>query len=288
MIFVSTSCLKSELISESIEILAGHGIHNIELSGGTGYYPSIKNDLVHLKERYGLNYIIHNYFPPPEKDFVINLASFDETIYKKSLLHAADAIALAGEIGAQKIGFHAGFLIDLKPEELGDSVKFGNAALLKEASDRFIASVKHLSEMSRGVKLYFENNVISKKNYITFNKKNPFMLTCADDYYELVNRVDFNLLLDIAHLYVSSSTLGFNFSHELEKLIDKTDYIHLSENDGESDNNQPLSLNSPVLNTLRNYDLSEKTITLEIYSSIGVILKSIENLKSLTNIRNIV
>ena len=52
MIYVSTACIKLEKISESVKFLAEQGFKNIELSGGTEYYPEFERDLVKLKEKY--------------------------------------------------------------------------------------------------------------------------------------------------------------------------------------------------------------------------------------------
>ena len=41
MIYVSSACVKEKNIANVIEKLAGKGIKNIELSGGTDYYCGI-------------------------------------------------------------------------------------------------------------------------------------------------------------------------------------------------------------------------------------------------------
>ena len=75
MIYISSSCVKNTKIKDSVEELATNGFKNIELSGGTEYYDNFENDLLELKDKYNLNYRCHNYFPPPKKHFVLNLAS---------------------------------------------------------------------------------------------------------------------------------------------------------------------------------------------------------------------
>ena len=65
MIYISTSCVKNNSIKKSIKQIVDFGYTNIELSGGTDYYPEIVDDLVSLKDKYNLNFICHNYFPPP-------------------------------------------------------------------------------------------------------------------------------------------------------------------------------------------------------------------------------
>ena len=66
MIYVSTACVKNDFIKDSVRELANMGFINIELSGGTRHYEGDLNDLMELKSEYGLNYNVHNYFPPPQ------------------------------------------------------------------------------------------------------------------------------------------------------------------------------------------------------------------------------
>ena len=109
MIFISTSCIKNKLIKSSIEDLAINGFKNIELSGGTELYDDFEDDLFNLKEKYSLNYRCHNYFPPPKKHFVLNLASLDNASFNNSFEHLKRVISLSKKLDSYKFGFHAGF-----------------------------------------------------------------------------------------------------------------------------------------------------------------------------------
>ena len=122
MIYVSSSCVKYKKIQDSVVALVNHGFKNIELSGGTEYYDGFEDDLLELKARYNLNYICHNYFPPPKCSFVLNLASLDNEIYEKTLNHLVHAIELSKRLDAKKFGFHAGFLVDIKVSEIGQKI----------------------------------------------------------------------------------------------------------------------------------------------------------------------
>jgi len=83
MIYVSSACSKQNLIGPAIKELADQGYRNIELSGGTRYYKDYESDLLDLKKKYSLNFLIHNYFPPPKEPFILNLASLDTDVYEK-------------------------------------------------------------------------------------------------------------------------------------------------------------------------------------------------------------
>ena len=49
-IYISTSCIKSRSIKESVSKLVSAGFKNIELSGGTKFYPNYKDDLLKMKK----------------------------------------------------------------------------------------------------------------------------------------------------------------------------------------------------------------------------------------------
>ena len=83
MIYVSSSCLKNKKITQSVQDLADEGYKNIELSGGTTLYEGYVNDLLDLKEKYDLRYLLHNYFPPPKEPFMLNIASLNNELFEK-------------------------------------------------------------------------------------------------------------------------------------------------------------------------------------------------------------
>ncbi len=265
MIYVSSSCVKFNKISESVAFLADNGFKNIELSGGTNYYPEFEDDLLELKEKYNLSYLVHNYFPPPKTHFVLNLASLNDQIFNDSIEHYLRAINLAKKIGANKYGLHAGYFVDPSVKELGK--KFKNSPIVNKdkAIERFCEGFEILKKEADQIKLYIENNVISASNYETYGE-NILMLTNCDEYTQLKKRLNFDLLLDLAHLKVSSRTLGLDFEKEINTLWAATDYIHLSDNDGFHDSNQSFTIKSETYSFLKNNNLAGKTFSLEIYS----------------------
>lgn len=272
MIYISSSCVKFNKISESIRYLAGHGFRNIELSGGTDHYDQLEDDLVRLRSEFDLNYLIHNYFPPPEKHFVLNLSSTDENVYANSVKHYERALALAKNLGISKTGMHAGFLIDPQVSELGKEIAETEVIDRQTGTENFCKGYEHLKQLAGDVKIYIENNVISDKNYKTYGS-NPFLLTHFDEYQQLRQRIDFPMLLDVGHLKVSCRSLGLDFKEELTKFLVESDYIHLSENDGFADNNNALEENTALMMVLES-GIQDKTITLEIYDDIEKIKAS--------------
>ncbi len=278
MIYISSSCIQANKISEVVSFLFNRGISHIELSGGTKYYSEITDDLLDFKERSDVHFMLHNYFPPPDTPIVLNLASNDPLIAQLSLEHINKALALSALLDAPKYAFHAGFSFDPKPEELGGYMAKTKTQSLDSMKLNFIKQCKQIH--SDTTKIYIENNVISFANYKQFDF-NPFMLVDADDYYELKKELRFNLLLDIAHLKVSCNVLSKNFNAHLEQLVSETDYVHLSDNDGQHDGNLEIKKDSSLYSVLKNLGLKGKTVTLEIYKEIDEVLRAKELIENL-------
>jgi sugar phosphate isomerase/epimerase len=274
MIYVSSSCVKSERINDSVEKLAINGFTHIELSGGTEYYENFESDLLELKDKYNLNYRCHNYFPPPKKPFVLNLASLNNDIFQMSFEHLKKSIALSDRLGAKKFAFHAGFFIDIKLKEIGKKLNRDDLFNKKESVDRFCRAYREISKQVSNVSLYIENNVFSSTNAKTYTGKNPFMMTNFREYQSLREKIDFNLLLDVAHLKVSAETLGLDWKVEFKKMINVSDYIHISDNDGLHDLNHQLTNNSELISMLKQVNTQDKDFTLEVYDRISAIKKS--------------
>jgi len=281
MIYVSSTCSKQKRIGLAIKELVDHGFRNIELSGGTEYYEGYENDIFELKEKYALNLLVHNYFPPSKEEFVLNLASQDDNIYNRSIKHLRQAIWLSKKIGAVRFGFHAGFFIDIKVDEIGKAVAKKETGDVERALKRFCKGFLGLKKEAGDIKLYVENNVYSHLNFRKYGNDNPFMLTTASDYRALKKMMDFNLLLDVAHLYVSTKTLGLDFEKEFEQLFVVSDYIHLSDNDGFHDQNHGFTHESNLFKKLSKYSFTGKTITIEIYSDLQALKMSYQMISNL-------
>lgn len=272
MIYVSSSGVKAERITSSIEMLYDKGFKNIELSGGTNFYDYgiLIKDLKWLKNRYDLNFLLHNYFPPPKKNFVLNLASRDKEIANLSINHIKTSLDISSEIEAKYFGFHAGFFLDISLQEIGKPITSEPYHEVKESKKRFYDLYNEINvyAQKRGVEIFVENNVYSFSNFQKYGRSNPLMLLSKNDYKEMKRNVDFKLLLDYAHLKVSCSTLGLDFEGECNFLLGESKYIHLSDNNGLEDQNNPIDEDSDLYSLLKKQDLTNKIITLEVYNTL--------------------
>ncbi len=266
-IYISSACIPERDLAKNLHHFKSLGYNYIELTGGINFEHKIFEQIEYLEKSFSTNIQLHNYSPPPERSFVLNLASLNEETFNRSFNHVKSSIEFTKKARFRKYAVHAGFYIPIQSNELGKLIKKRELYNKGECKDKFVNAINELYKIESEA-LYIENNVVSGANFQEYGE-NPFMLTCAEEYFELKERIPrLKLLLDLAHLKVSCNSLGLSFKDEVFKLINETDYIHISDNDGLADTNQGLVEGSEMYDILRTLDLSAKTITLEVYSGI--------------------
>ena len=247
MIFISTGGFKSEKSINSINKLMKKGIYDIELSGGEYEVDQIEKIITEKKLHNSLNLQVHNYFPPPRSPFVFNLGSLNEEISKISMNHALNSIELASKLKSKYYSFHAGFLLDPQVKELGKKIKKRSTYNREISKNTFIERVNILAKFAetKNITLLIENNVLSSNNFEEF-KENILLMVDEPECTEIMNRVRNNvkMLVDVAHLKVSSNSLNFDRISFLKKLDKWIFAYHLSDNDGNSDSNEKIRLDS--------------------------------------------
>jgi len=271
MIYVSTGGYKNLSFEDTIKELSRVGILAFELSGGL-FSNDISTKLKKLSKNYSLS--LHNYFPPPKTPFVLNLASFRNDIAQASINHIKNAIDISHSIGAKFYGFHAGYLIDPPVSELGAKITKQIINDRKKALDLFISRANQLAEYAekKDVKLLVENNVLSNANYLSFGE-NPLLMVDENETNEIMKKSHDNLglLIDVAHLKVSATTLKFSATDYLDSFYDLVSAYHLSDNSGLEDTNDAISDKSwfwPHLNKELDY------YSLEVYKNTASSLKN--------------
>lgn len=275
MIFISTGGYRWRTAFETSLEYLNNGILGIELSGGK-YSESFKSDLLSISGKTNLR--VHNYFPPPEVPFVLNLASNDPAVSKKSIDHVIQGIKLSASLKSPVYSFHAGFRMNPKADDLGNRLGIYQLTERERALEIFGGNVSDLAEIARieGVELLIENNVVNATNYKIYNE-DPFLLTGPIEIDNFMSQAPNNvgLLLDVAHLKVSAKTLDFNLTEAHHFLYRWIRGYHLSDNDGNADSNQIITSDSWFWKTLK---LGLDYYSLEIYNV------AIENLLQQSNL----
>ena len=275
-VYISTGGFHKQAADNVVRNLEKKGIFDIELSGGI-YKKKLEHSLIKNKKKF--NFKVHNYFPPPKEPFVLNLASLDDKIYKQSLNLILKALNLSKKINSDFYSFHAGFLCDILPQDLGNRVKKKKLNSRKVCKEIFIKRVKAIAKISKkfGIKLMIENNVITKKNLIEFGD-NPFLMADPRECKKMLDLLPSNvgLLLDVAHLKVSAKTLNFNPKKMFTMCKNRIFGYHLSDNNGKRDSNNPFNKNSWFWKYL---DYKKQYLSIEVYNKDA---KNLKNLLELT------
>ena len=239
MIYISTGGFRGCRADAVAAELLGAGIKFIELSGGK-YSATLLSDLQALNPE--INFQIHNYFPPPQDPFVINLGSLDPVIGERSIAHVEQALQWCTALGADRYSFHAGFLLDPKVDELGKRIPSRHLYDRDECIEVFVSRVSRLAGIAKkvGIDLMVENNVLSAKNAAEFSS-NPLLMCEPNECYQVMDLLPANvhLLIDVAHLKVSANSLNFNLSRMFDVCHERIAGYHLSDNNGLEDSNKP-------------------------------------------------
>jgi endonuclease IV len=238
-IYISSLAFEGKSINE-IYRLAKKNSWAIEFTSTFNYSENLLDDVLKLD----IIKTFHNYFPPHKDEFVLNLASTNEVIRKKSIEHCINGLILSNKINSTFYAAHAGFCIDPNFSELGKKLDFNKNINRELCKSIFLESVNLVLKVADrlGMMFLIENNVISKQNMM--NGINP--LLCCDSC-EInwligeINNENFGILLDTAHLKVSCNTLNKNIETELDNIETSVKALHHSDNEGFKDNNMSIS-----------------------------------------------
>ena len=239
-VFVSTGSFRLRP-TEAVGQLLREGVTSVELSGGI-LHDGIEQSVVQLAASVRLQ--LHNYFPPADPPFVFNLASPVEAIRQRTIGSMMRALELSARIGAERYSLHAGFLVDPSVSFLGASWRSLKRTEVGRAHELFIDSVLKLREFasSIGVRLLIENNVLTSGTRDQCGDDVLLMAT-AEQIIAVMERLpeDVRLLMDVAHLKVTATTFGLDPVNELNSVSSYTSGYHLSETDGFTDANEPIT-----------------------------------------------
>jgi sugar phosphate isomerase/epimerase len=247
--YISTGAFRFNELSEIITFSINHGIDHIELSSGIPYQPTLLDPVRETNQKQ-ITYLIHNYFPPAENPFVLNLASLNGDIRKRSIDLCEAAISLTAELEAPFYSVHSGFTFDMQADFLGKPESQKGIPLnahfpYEEAYDTFVENIVHLTGLakSKGVRLLIENNVVSHIYAREYNR-NTLLMATADEIVRLMADVDdpaLGVLVDVGHVKVTATALGFRRERFVEALAPHIGAFHLSDNDGQTDQNLPFT-----------------------------------------------
>ena len=266
-VFISTTFAQSNSsVLEAVRKLVENNIRNIELGSIHRYEEGLDKKLLEI----GGNYITHNFFPPVDERIILNIASVDNAIRKKSITFIKGAIGFAEKIGAEIYTIHPGFLEDPLGESKSSEkydFKFPSEDL-SSPHPNYQACNENLfrSLCEIGAYLDGKNVKITIETQGSFTKKNTVLFSKPDEFIYFMNSIQnpqIGINLNLGHLNLASRVWGFDKTQVLEIVKPRLLAVEVSHNDGVEDDHQALRLNSWYLNILRNYSFKDIPVVFE-------------------------
>ncbi len=280
-IYASSGCFPTKSSHELIRLATEWGITHIELSSGMHYTKDFLQPIQAVADQF--TFLVHNYFPPAREPFVLNLASAQKTQLEQSKAVVKTGIDLSVAFGAPFYSVHAGFGIDLRPEDLGKphiqaqlpADRIVPRTIAYEILCETISEILTYAADS-DMMILLENNVVTDVNVETTPDGMLWMATPTEFMHLIdeVNHPQLGILLDVAHLKVSAHALGFGLSEGLKAFQPHTYCLHLSDNDGLRDTNHMVQQDSwfmtdlpqfaPIPTVIESYNLSQTQLHQQI------------------------
>lgn len=253
--YVSSAAFGEKDFRDMLRVARSWGVKKIELTAGL----RVEDAFSKLHAASGsFDFLVHNYFPPPLEDFVLNLASEDPETLLRSMAHCHAAVDLSAAVGARWFSVHAGFAAVVKPEHLGRQIPFNNRRDKRYAKQIFENSVRDLVAYaeSKNVGILIENNVVASPNLVD-GRNEMLLLATGDELVDFARRMahqHLGLLIDFGHVNVTAATLGLDRDAFLDEIAPYTRALHLSDNDGLKDSNRPFGRDSWIGTKLARFD----------------------------------
>lgn len=241
-LFVSTTFLKDGTSIESaLELCKKNDIYNIEL----GSNHSFSKNYEEILKNFDFKYIMHNYFPIPKDSFVLNLASLDDEIFKRSIKHVKNALDLCVKINCKLYTVHPGFLTDPKgPNKTDGNYDFQWNDLKKskinyeKGYDRMLKGlevvVNYANKLNVKIAIETEGSV-KKHNHLLMQKPEEFQKL-----FKFFDPSDLGINLNIGHLNLAKKLFKFQAQDFISLIENYIVAMELSHNTGEEDDHLPL------------------------------------------------
>lgn len=242
MLYISSTFTKDQTpFKETFKLCEQNKISNIEIGSNHCYEENL--DYIIKKKNY--NFLVHNYFPIPEKDFVVNIASSNQSIRERSIDHIFNSLKFCNLIDAKLYTFHPGFLTDPDgSKQFRDNYDFNwnNSLLSKtnysESFDLMIESLKKIIKFAKDLKIN-----VSIESEGSFHKNQHLLMQQPEEFTKLFGIFDnkeFGINLNIGHLNLASRAFNFDKLEFVNVIKDNIVAFELSHNDGNEDEHKPL------------------------------------------------
>lgn len=273
-VYVSTTFYKdNSKIKDVLNFCKKHKINNLELGSNHCYSKNFLN----ICKNYKFKYLVHNYFPIPKKSFVVNIASLDEKIRKRSISHIKRSIRFTKSLKSDLYTFHPGFMDD--PKSSNTSKKNYDFLWTENKKNNydlvFRKMIKSLKEIvpyanKKKVKIAIETEGSLKK-------KNMLIMQRPAEYKKLFNYFkpgELGINLNFGHLNLASKAFRFSRDNFVKLLKNYIIAFEISHNNRIEDQHLPIKKNQWYLKILNNKKFINLKKILEFRNT------SLKNIKS--------
>ncbi len=242
MIYVASTFVRDKTpFSDVIKLFKENHIYNIEIGSNHSYEDSYK----YVKSHKECNFLVHNYFPVPRKDFVINIASENKDIREASIKCIKNSIAFSEEISAGLYTFHPGFHSDPSGASLyGNNYDFKwlDHQLSKENQEKHLKTM--LSSLDRIVEYANKKGVkIAIETEGSYRHPSHLLMQTPEEFKDLTKYYkcrELGINVNIGHLHLASKFFGFPKSELMDSVSSHIVAFELSHNNGLDDQHLPL------------------------------------------------
>ncbi|GHT86065.1 hypothetical protein FACS1894137_11130 [Spirochaetia bacterium] len=265
-LYISSSCSQHPSIFDAIKELADAGFTHIELSGGNEYAGYNQEYLLELKNKRGLTFLVHNYFPPQPKSFVLNIATANPVNRQQCFVLVQEAVNLSRLLKQTHYGIHSGYNREMTTAKDMDGVFTSIGAIpdARKLQEVFLEKIKNI--LPSGFRLAIENAFPHKDNADT---SLMYSTEHIEKFLQGFDGTPIGLLLDLGHLGVSACMMGFDKFAFLQRLLPqyylRIFEIHLSTHNEDIDTHWITQPDTPDVQMLASYRslLQHIPVTLE-------------------------
>jgi len=258
-LFLSTTFIPDNLsLLNALQLCLDNNIRAIEI--GSNHCFEENYDYI---DEFNFEYLVHNYFPIPEESFVLNIASFNDTIRKKSINHIKSAVDFCDTIGAKIYTFHPGFLTDPHGSNILKSdydfqwdENMLNKANYSKAKSLMYSAIDEIINYARA-----KSAKIAIESEGSLYKKDHLLMQRPEEYEDFITKYesgDIYVNLNIGHLNLASNAFNFKREDFVDLIQNHIVAMELSHNDGIDDQHLPLKKNGwywPLITDPRFYDV---------------------------------
>ena len=238
--YISTTVLKDNTpLQKGLEILVKLGYNNIEL-GSTHPFESNTKEILGL---FNCNYLVHNYFPTPKKELIVNICSDNDDIRRMSIQHIKERIIFSSEINAGLFTFHPGYISHpISTNTSNDNWDFRydrnkNKPLPYE--EAFLLLLDAVNQFVEIAEKYAQPIAIETTGSI--RQKDNLLMQKPIEFKRLFDEINSKLLginLNIGHLNLASKVFEFSRFKFIDFLKEKIFAFEISHNNRENDDHK--------------------------------------------------